>query len=93
MKTTILVLLIITICCAAVAWFVIKFMWAPGGWQNNLVSPVLQRFSGEPMKELVEDSSQNSPPKVPRTFKFDENTDLNLELEKVNPEVSDEDFF
>ncbi|MBU1000345.1 hypothetical protein KKE78_03050 [Patescibacteria group bacterium] len=31
-------------------------------------------------------------PNAPKTFKFDASTDLNLELEKVNPQVLDSDF-
>lgn len=31
-------------------------------------------------------------PQAPKTFKFDRNTDLKSELEKVNPQVLDADF-
>lgn len=31
-------------------------------------------------------------PVAPKTFQFDKNTDLKLELEKINPQVLDSDF-
>ena len=32
------------------------------------------------------------PPQAPKTFKFDSQTDLKAELEKVNPQILDSDF-
>lgn len=33
-----------------------------------------------------------APPNAPKTFKFDSSTDLDAELEKVDPQVLDSDF-
>lgn len=33
-----------------------------------------------------------STPSTPKTFKFDNSTDLKMELEKINPQVLDTDF-
>lgn len=32
------------------------------------------------------------PPNAPKTYSFDSQTDLNAELEKINPQVLDSDF-
>jgi len=33
-----------------------------------------------------------APPNAPKTYSFDSQTDLNAELEKINPQVLDSDF-
>lgn len=36
--------------------------------------------------------AHTTPKPTPKTFKFDRNTDLEMELESVNPQVLDSDF-
>ena len=38
------------------------------------------------------DDNKVDAPDGPKTFKFDRNTDLNAELEKIDPKVLDSDF-
>lgn len=78
--TVVIVLLLITL-----VW-VTKSKWTPGGWQNNLVSPVLYKLQGRKVE------TSPTPKPTPRTFKFDKNTNLEQELENVNSGVTEEDF-
>lgn len=78
-KTIILVIILVSIIA------VIFFLFLPQGWKGNLVSPMGLTVISTPDPTSV-------PPVAPKTFKFDRNTDLNAELEKVNPTVEDADF-
>lgn len=56
------------------------------GRKSYLVSPISE-------KENIEVISTPAPTStVPQTFKFDANTNLKEELEKINPQVLDSDF-
>ncbi len=52
-----------------------------GNKSENLVNPQTPAPSETP-----------APPSAPKTFKFDNSTDLKVELEKVNPQILDSDF-
>ncbi|MBI2039814.1 hypothetical protein HYT18_01955 [Candidatus Microgenomates bacterium] len=63
------------------------FRFAPLGWKANLVSPASQSSA------TVSKAPTPIPtPNAPKTFQFDSATDLEAELEKVNPQVLDSDF-
>lgn len=54
---------------------------------GNLISPNLGST-----KTTSFSTPTPAPPVAPKTFQFDASTDLEAELEKVNPEVLDSDF-
>ena len=54
----------------------------------NEVSPTVKASSPSPIASPSPSYSSDAP----QTFKFDSNTDLNKELDKVNPQVLNSDF-
>ena len=63
---------------------------------NNLSNgrfeaPIVNPWSVQTKSESSE-SQNTDAPASPKTFKLDRNTDLNAELEKVDPKVLDSDF-
>ena len=69
----------------AIYWTTVQSM-ATGS--NKLIGPILKSFKSQ--EKPVPSPSPNI--KTPVEFKFDSMTDLNAELDKVNPQVSDQDF-
>ena len=62
---------------------------------NNLSTGGLVMPVAGPWGSEIDPSSDEVPaasPESPKTFKFDETTDLKAELEKVTPKVLDSDF-
>lgn len=55
---------------------------------NLLLSPILQKLTKQ--KALPSEPPSNIA--APKTFKFDRSTDLEAELESINPLVLDSDF-
>ncbi len=55
---------------------------------KDLVNPLLGQSKPTPS----ETPFPNPTPAVPKTFNFDSQTDLQAELEKINPEILDSDF-
>ena len=86
MKNKIFIVVLFSIILVAVV-----FIFAPRGWKANLVSPGFNPLGVSGQKT---DPTPSSSPniKAPKEFKFDATTDLKTELEKVNPEVLDNDF-
>lgn len=82
MKTT---LSLITILVIVLVFSFILLNKNSGG---NLVAPGLN--IGKTNTETP--APTNAAPVAPKSFQFDSSTDLNAELEKINPEVSDSDF-
>ncbi|MBI2017690.1 hypothetical protein HYS92_01420 [Candidatus Daviesbacteria bacterium] len=78
MKNKILLVAMLTILAAIAVYFV------TGQKDLSLVNP-----KSSPVTAPV---STPAPPNAPKTFQFNESTDLKVELEKVNPEVLDSDF-
>lgn len=76
-------LLIIFICTTAVVFLIIF-----GKEKSGVVGPNFSRIQNQD----VSPQPSNAPPQAPKTFDFDSSTDLEVELEKVNPEVLDSDF-
>ena len=58
--------------------------------QSLLVSPILEKLAIQ--LTIPSPSPTLAPPKAPKTFQFDSSTDLKSELEKVNPQVLEDDF-
>ena len=57
-------------------------------WEASLVSPLAKVFQ---TKEVPSPSPIPNP--KPKTFQFDSATDLKQELDSVNPQVLDSDFY
>lgn len=70
----------------AVAILSLIIFWSIGKntINGNLVGPGLMQSSAAPTPVPT--------PNAPKTFNFDSSTDLQGELEKVNPQVLDSDF-
>ncbi len=64
-----------------------RFTITPRGWEAKLINPVGQ-FRPTPMASMVPGSTPQAPP----TFKFDSSTNLQNELDSINPQVLDSDF-
>ena len=58
---------------------------------GRLVAPIVSPWSVQTKSESRDNQAINAPAS-PKTFKFDSNTDLNAELEKIDPKVLDSDF-
>ena len=80
------IIIIIVIIIITVIFLAGKFVLVPRGFHTNLVSP---EIFGKVMQK-VEPTITLTP--KPRQFKFDSSTDLELELESVDPAVRDSDF-
>lgn len=83
MKKTLL-MVALTIFATIVVYFVI------GKESVSLMGPGF-------MQQIIHPKPSTTPvpvssPNAPKTFKFDESTDLKMELDKVNPQVLDSDF-
>ena len=63
------------------------FVLTPLGWKVNLINPM-----GQGSQNSDETLTPASTPNAPKTFNFDNSTDLEAELEKVNPQILDSDF-
>jgi len=61
-----------------------------GNPAKQLVSP--KSLSNDKSNEVNSNPTPIPTPNAPKTFQFDSSTDLEAELEKVNPEVLDSDF-
>lgn len=79
MKKKFLTVGMLTILATAVGFFVTNKQ------DSRLVNPNL-------VKPTLAPTTTPAPPVAPTTFQFDGSTDLEAELEKVNPEVLDSDF-
>lgn len=63
------------------------FSFPPLGWKAELVNPMgFKSVSPTPVASTL------VPVPSPKTFEFNNSTDLKEELQKVNPEVLDSDF-
>lgn len=82
--------IIVAVCITIIVLIVGIFVLTPRGWQVNLVSPGLNPLRFGQKTEPIPSPSPNI--KAPKEFKFDESTDLKVELEKINPQVLDSDF-
>ncbi len=78
---TFLIILVLTIFTTIVVFFVTNQKHLP------LISPISSKDSLQQTSPFP--SSRLNPPKE---IKYDSNTDLQKELDSVNPEVLDEDF-
>lgn len=79
-----ILLIMLTILATIVVYFVTS---KKGG---GLVSPTLiQQITSQ---QASPTSTPVPTPSTPKTFQFDSSTDLEAELEKVNPQVLDSDF-
>lgn len=74
------VILIILVLLGITTWFILT-----NRSQNNLANPYVSSPTPAP-------TATPAPPVAPTTYQFDGSTDLEAELEKVNPEVLDSDF-
>lgn len=63
-------------------------IWYFNKSNGEMVSPKL----GSEVSEKAEDKGPVGGQKVPKEFKFEASSDLNAELENINPEVLDSDF-
>ncbi|MBI2020795.1 hypothetical protein HYS94_05300 [Candidatus Daviesbacteria bacterium] len=85
MNKKILLLVTFLIIIVGIWWF----LMGQGDKTKGLVSPQLPKIFNKstPIPEPTA-----VPPNAPKTFQFDESTDLEAELEKINPQVLDSDF-
>ncbi len=65
----------------------ILYLITSGTVSRGLVSPNFQSLSNQAVS-----SPTPTPRPTPQSFQFDSNTDLNQELQRVNPKVGTEDF-
>ena len=82
MKKLLILVFIISISLVLLKIFVLT----PQGWKADLISPM-----GQTKEEIVSNPTP-SPSQLPKQFNFDRSTDLEKELDSVNPEVLDSDF-
>ena len=80
------IIIITIIIIITVIFLMAKFVLAPQGWQPNLVSP------GSVGKVAQKVEPTITPTPKPKQFEFDSSTNLEQELESVNPAVRDSDF-
>lgn len=88
-----LIILVTVLLSVAILFMIVKYAV---NRDKSLASPGI-------IKKVVDKVNQNSEPSssflptqpqinAPRTFKFNESTDLKKELESVNPQIFDNDF-
>lgn len=77
--------ILITIMLVSVV--IIIWLIARSNSQSKLFAPGYSQTLGEQVPEPTP-----APPVAPKTFELDAATDLEAELEKINPEVLDNDF-
>ena len=80
-----IVLLILMILIGLIAFKI--FTITPQGWKGDLIDSM-----GQKIPIQTANPSPVPSPNAPKTFQFDSSTDLQAELEKVNPKVLDSDF-
>lgn len=83
---TITIITVIIIIIIIILFLEAKLM-IPQGWQPNLARP---GFLG--IGKHFDVSPSSTPKPTPRQFKFDATTNLEQELESVDPAVKSEDF-
>lgn len=82
MKKTIWLLIILGVLIGLGYWLTNKGKTEMVSSQSN------QQVASEKKEGFVPEGGQ----KIPKEFKYDESSDLNAELENINPQVSDFDF-
>ena len=70
-----------------VALVIVIWLVARNNPQGRLFAPGYSQTLGEQVAEPT-----NAAPVAPKTFELDATSDLEAELEKINPEVLDSDF-
>lgn len=67
------------------------FKFTPSRWEAKLVSPLAKVFQPKVVVTPSPGVTSRPSPK-PKTFQFNNATDLKIELDTVNPQVLDSDF-
>ena len=75
---------LLLIAILAVVIILVIFVLPLGKQGTSLISPSF--------KKIVTESPTPIPSPTPRQFQFDQSTDLNEELDSINPQVLDSDF-